>query len=453
MKIVIVGDGKVGLTLVELLSAEDHNITVVDSNAKVLESMQEEFDVMAVHGHGATRSVLLEAEADTADLLIAATSSDEINLLSCLTAKKMGCKNTIARVRSPEYAEDINFLKQDLGLSFTINPEAACAREIYRLLQYPSFLGRERFAQGRVEIVRVKVEEGCMLDGIPLSKLYATAKIHVLVCAVDRNGEVTIPGGSFVIEKGDDLFITANTEDLATMIKNLGLASHKVTHVTLVGGSRLALYLAKRLIRSGVEVKIIEKDPARCLLLADILPEADIVEADGTDQEVLLSEGLDRTDAMVALTGIDEENIVLSIYAKQLGVRTVITKCNRTQYSDMFRKMGLHSVVSPKFTIAEEIVRYVRAMENSAGSSQMLTMHYIADGQAEAMEFEADTACATVGIPLAKLPLKPGILIACISRGFETIIPDGSTIIQPGDLVVVVTASQRINRLSDILAE
>jgi trk system potassium uptake protein TrkA len=415
--------------------------------------MQEEYDVIAVTGHGASREVLEEAGAGEAQLLIAATSSDEINLLSCITAKKLGCEHTIARVRNPEYAGQIEFLRDELGLSFTINPEESCAREIYHLLQFPSFLGRERFAQGRVEIVQIKVKANSPLKDVSLRNLYAAANVQVLVCAAERDDDLFIPGGDFVIREGDELYITAGAANLVALIKNLGLTQRRCTQVTLVGGSRIGLYLAHHLLKSNIGVKIIEKDPERCQVLADMLPYADIVEGDGTDKDVLMAEGCGRADALVALTGIDEENIVLSMYTKQLGIEKIVTKCNRMQYASMFRKLGIDSVVSPKLNTAEEIVRYVRAMENSSGGC-MITLHHIADGKAEAMEFVAAPDSKTLGVPLTDLELEEETLIACILRGRETIIPGGKTTIQAGDTVVVVAAAERhILDLDDILAD
>lgn len=406
---------------------------------------------MAVHGHGASRAVLAEAGAGEADVLIAATSSDEVNLLSCLVAKKLGCGSTIARVRSPAYTEDINLLREELGLTFAINPEEACAHEAFRLLQFPSFLAREQFSQGRVEIVRFKIKEGSPLADVPLYDLYTAARVRVLVCAVSREGEVTIPHGSFVLRSGDDIYVTAASVDLAALIKNLGLGNRRITQVTIVGGSLLGLYLTQLLLKSGVGVKLIERDPARCEFLSERLPDADVVEGDGTDRDILLSEGIDRSDAIVTLTGIDEENIVLSLYAKQMGMQVAITKSNRTQYADLLRTMGVDTVISPKMNCAEEIVRYVRAMDNSIGG-QMQTLHQIAGGKAEAMEFNADDTTRGLGIPLATLPLKKGLLIACITRRGETIIPGGNTVIQSGDLVVVVAAAgHNVFDLSDIL--
>lgn len=452
MQIIIVGNGKVGLAITQMLAAENHNLTVVDENPRVLTRLQEEYDVIALEGHGATRHVLQEAGAAEADLLIAVTSLDEINLLCCLTAKKLGCRNTIARVRNPEYADDVEFLREDLGLSFAINPEEACAQEIFDLLQFPSFLERDQFAKGRAEIVCIKVAAASPLCGLPLSGLAQKAKVHALVCAAQRGEELIIPHGNFVMQENDLLYLAARGARLATLLKNLGYVSQKVTQVTIVGGSRIGLYLAAKLLKIGVGVKLIEKNTDRCLRLAEILPDADIVEADGTSQEVLQAEGIARSDALVALTDIDEENIVLSIYARQLGVAKVITKCNREKYAEMFRPMGVDTVVSPKATSAEKVVHYVRAMENSSGG-QMKAMHHIAGGKAEAMEFRATASARMLNTPLASLSLKKGLLIAAILRGGETIIPKGDSVIRRGDSVIVVTAKTRILDLNDILAE
>lgn len=451
MRIIIVGNGKVGLALIEMLAEEEHEITVVDSNAKVLRETLEAYDVMSVQGHGASSVVLEEAGATECDLLIAVTGLDEVNLLSCITAKKLGCKNTIARVRNPEYDEQVALLSKELGLSFFTNPEKSCASAIFKQLQLPSFLERDTFSKSRTEIVRIKIFPESPLAGLSLMQLRSVTKIQVLVCAVLKDGEAVIPHGGYVIENGDDLFITASSLDLASLIETLNLQTEKVTQATLVGGSRIALYLARMLINNGVQVKLIEQDYERCLELAGMLPEANIVEGDGTEQSLLLSEGIERTDALVALTGIDEENIVLSMYAKQLGVDYVITKCNRSQYFDMLSNMGLSTTVSPKQLCAEEIALYVRGMECSKGE-QMQTLHHIADGRVDAMEFTVPSNSSLINIPLSTLPLREGILIACISRGSRTIIPTGSSVILPGDsLVVVSLADNRVIELEDIL--
>ncbi len=451
MKIVIVGAGKVGLYLTKALTEENHDITVIDTQLYALERMQESCDALAILGHGATRSKLSQAGIETSRLLIATTGSDEINLLSCLMARKMGCPHTIARVRNPEYAEDISLLRHDLGLSFAINPEEACAREIFQILQFPSFLERDQFAKGRVEIVGFKVYPGSPLAGTQLSEIYRLSNHRMLVCAVERSPDIFIPNGNFVIQEGDDLHITAARENLPDLIKTLRLSDRKITLVTIVGGSRLAIYLCRGLLRSGVGVKLIERDEARCQKLAELLPEADIVNADGTALDVLESEGVQRSDAVVVLTGIDEENLVLAMYLKQLGVSKIITKSNRMQYTGMFCKMGLESVVSPTITSGEDIIRYVRAMENSSGG-KMQTMHAILGGKVEAMEFRADESFKGLGLPLRSLTLKEGLLIASITRGRHILTPTGDTTIECDDSLIIVSAEHLIQDLNDIIA-
>ena len=450
MNIVIVGGGKVGMTLAQLLSKENHDLVVVDTSPRSLERAQTGCDVMIIQGHAASRSVLEEAGVAEADILIAVTNTDEVNLLCCLIARKLGCQRTIARVRNLEYANNISLLREELGLSFSINPEESCAREIFNTLQLPSFLGREHFAQGRAEIVRLKVDQRSALVNTPLSKLYNIAKVKVLVCAVDRDGQVTIPDGRFVIQAGDELFISARGAALAKLIRNLNLGAKRISHVVMVGGSRVALYLALRLLQSHVGVRIIEKDPQRCQQLSELLPDADIVEGDGTDQETLLAEGIQNTDALVALTGIDEENIVLSMYARRLHVPTIITKCNRSQYSQMFCEVGIQNVVSPQVSCSVEVARYIRALENSS-DNQIITIHSIAGGKAEALEFVASEHSRLLGQPLSRLRLKKGTLISCISHGAQTIIPSGDAVVQRGDAVVVVAMGHHIKDLDDIL--
>ena len=306
MKIVIVGDGKVGSALTEQLSKENHDVVVIDSNKMVLQEAQQALDVNVVHGNGASLKIQKLANVDTSDLLIAATSADEINLLCCIVARKLGCRHTIARVRNPEYYGQLYLLKEELGLNMMINPERSTANEIFRLLQFPSFLKRDSFAKGRVEIVELVLQQDSPLAGIKLSELYRAVKVKVLVCAVERGKEVVIPDGNFVLCPGDKLSVTASSGDLARLIRNLGLAQRKIRDVMIIGGSRIAFYLAEDLIASGVNVKLIEIDEKRCTALADMLPKATIIHADGSDRYVLDSEGLSQTDAVVTLTDIDE---------------------------------------------------------------------------------------------------------------------------------------------------
>lgn len=450
MKIVIVGDGKVGLLLTQILSEDDHDITVIDSNPKVLMRSEGEYDTIAIKGHGASTKVLKEAGVDNADVLIAATSTDEVNLLSCLFAKKMGCKNTIARVRNTEYSGQIDLLRDDLGLSFIINPDEICAREILGLLQFPSFLEREYFANGLVEIVRITVGASSPLKNTALADIQKVTKVKVLICAVERDGKITIPTGSFVMQENDDIFVTTSNSAFSTLIKALSLSSRKIKRVAIVGGSRVAFYLAMGLNKINVEVKIIEIDRTRCLELAEMLPFADIVEADGTDYSILVAEDIFRFDALVSLINIDEENILLSVLGKQGGISKTITKCNRTQYLDVFKKMGVDTLISSKLTSASEIVRYIRGMEMSTGS-EMLTMNHIANGKAEALEFRVREHSLMIGKTLAELKFKKNTLVASVTRGKEVIIPSGDTVIYPDDLVVVVVSGLKILHLDEIL--
>lgn len=452
MKIVIIGDGKVGGLLTQILSEDGQDVTVVDANPKVLMRSEEAYDAISIHGSGTSVQVLREAEVDRADLLIAATSTDEINLLSCLLAKKIGCQNTIARVRNIEYSGEIDLLWNDLGLSFVINPDEICAREIFGLLQFPSFLEREYFANGLVEVVRITIGEGSPLKNISLVDLKKVVAVKALICGVEREGQMLIPSGEFVLRENDDIFVTANTSAFSRLMKELKLSARKVRRVVIVGGSRIAVYLAMRLNKINVEVKIIETDHSRCLTLAELLPFADIVEADGTEHQVLVSEDVFHADALISLINIDEENILLSILGKQGGIPRVITKCNRTQYWDVFRKMGVDTFISSKFISATEIVRYIRGMEKSVGS-EMLTMNQIANGKAELLEFRVRTHSRLVGKPLAQLHLKKNTLIVSVTRGKEVIVPSGETVVRPGDLVVIVTAGLRILHLDEILAD
>ena len=446
MKIIVVGDGKVGLTLTEQLSKEEHDIVVIDKNPTVLQNSQETFDVMVVPGNGASRQVLLEAGAQDADLVIAATSADEINLLCCLTAKKLGCTHTIARVRNPEYAGQLVFLKDELGLSMVINPEATAAREMFQILQFPSFLNRDRFAKGRVEIVELKVEKGCTIIGKYLHELHENAKVKVLVCAVERGEQVYIPSGNFKIEEGDKIHVTAETRDLTKLIHYLGIPLPKMRDVVIVGGSRLGYYLANMLIQSGVKVKIIEIDYERCLQLSELLPKALIINGDGCQQKLLNEEVYGKADAVISLLNIDEVNLVISMYAKKLGVPKVIAKIDRIEYMNVFKSFTEESFISPKNLICNDVLRYVRAVGNS-GEGSMLTLYRLIGNQVEAIEFLAGKDTHFLGVPFSKVPMRPNLLIASIRRDDRTIFP----CIQLGDRVLIVTTeSGRFYELNDI---
>ena len=453
MKIVIVGDGKVGFTLTKLLSEEGHDLVIIDSNSAVLRESQEVLDVAVVIGNGACVEVQRDADVQHSDVLIAATSSDEINLLCCMVARKLGCRSTIARVRNPAYDAQLRLLKEELGLSLSINPERAAAREIFRILQLPSFLKRDSFAKGRMELVELKLKHDNALVNKKLSELSGLGRLNALICAVDRDGKITIPSGSFELREGDKITIAADTAGLANLLRQLHVGTQKVQSVMIVGGSRIAEYLAAMLLRAHVHVTIIEKHRARCEMLSETLPEALIIHGDGSQQELLLSEGIRQTDALVTLTGIDEENLIISMFGNYIGVPKTITKINRTEYSEVFADKGIDTIVSPKLLTADEIVSYVRAMSNTTGGS-VVTLYRIAGGNAEAVEFFIKSDAPYLNIPLSQLSLKPNILIASIIRARKVILPKGSDSMQKGDTVVVITPAERaICDLKDIFAE
>ena len=457
MKIIVAGDGKVGSTLVSQLSSEDYDITLIDSNSKVLETTIEQYDVMAITGNCATMDVLEEAGVTEADLLIAATSKDEINLLCCLTAYSMNPDiRTIARVRNPEYYEQTNKLKDKLGLSFMVNPDMQAACEIERILKYPGSLKREYLANGHLEIIELKVTDFSPLNNISLKHLYRVIKTSVLVCIVMRDGKAIAPDGDFTLMEGDSVYVTAPTESLATLLKNLGIANKKIRRVVVCGGNRISYYLAKRLQKSGITVQIIEKNYDRCLELAGSLPEASIVHGDASSQKLMASEHMDKCDALITMTGLDELNMVISLYGTSNHIPQVITSIGHLYNSAIVSSLDLGSVVSPKEICSNQIVSYVRAFKNQTGSA--LSIHPIANGQAEAMEFLVDEQTLHCGEPLKDIRLKKNVLIAGIrhnttNKATPTELPNGSSSFQKGDIVIVVkTDDKTIYQLNEIFA-
>ena len=453
MNIIIAGDGKVGSMLTRQLSSEGHNITVIDSNAGVLEATVERFDVIAVHGNCASMDVLQQAGVKDADLLIAATSEDEVNLLCCTTAHALNPKlHTIGRIRNPEYTEQIYRMRNVFGLSMVINPENQTATEIERLLKYPGFLRRDTFAKGRTEIVELRVSSGSKLCNVRLMDLRSIVKCQVLVCAVLRDGRAIAPKGSFVLQEGDRVFFTALSQNLTTLLKNLDILTRRVRNVTICGGGRISYYLASRLKKSGISSRIIEKDYKRCQELCELLPDTEIIHGDISDQDLLNSEGLSSTDALVTLTGMDEMNIIVSLYAASCGVPQIITKISHSGNRALIGNLSLGSTVCPRDLVCSNIVRYVRAMENQTGAA--ISVHAIADGQVEALEFLVDEHTRYIGQPLKDIRLKPDVLLVGIAHGGSTEIPNGNSSFQLGDTVVVVDANSReiIRQLNDIFA-
>lgn len=453
MNIIIAGDGKVGTMLTRQLSTEGHDITVIDSDSAVLQQSVERYDVISVHGNCASMAVLQQAGVKEADLLIAATSADEVNLLCCTTAHALNPKlHTIARIRNPEYTEQIYRMRDVFGLSMVINPENQAATEIERLLKYPGFLRRDTFAKGKTEIVELRVNAGSKLCNVRLMDLRSIVKCQVLVCTVLRDGSAIAPKGDFVLREGDRIFVTALSQNLTTLLKNLGILTRRVRNVTICGGGRISYYLAKRLKKSGISVRIIEKDYNRCRELCELLPEADVIHGNVREQDLLESEGVAAADALVSLTGLDELNMIVSLYGTSRNVPQVITKLSHTGNRSVIGNLAMGSVISPRELVCSNIVRYVRAMENQTGAA--VSVHTIADGQAEAMEFLVDAHTRYCDKPLKEIKLKPNILVVSIAHGANTEIANGDSVYRKGDTVVVVdtNAQEIIRQLNDIFA-
>ena len=451
LKIIIVGDGKVGFTLAEHLSQEEHDITVIDTNDDALRRASEALDVLCVKGNGASIAALREAEAQTADIVIAVTSLDEVNMVCCMAAKRLGTKYTIARVRNMEYAMELALLKEALGMDMVINPENATAEEISRLLRFPPAADLETFCRGRVELISFRVREGDFVAGQPLSAHgRKIQELPMLFCAAERGeGDVVIPDGSFVPRVGDRLYLIGQPTGLTAFFRLLGRHTPKIRSVSLVGGGRISFYLAAILLRLGIRVKIIERNEARCRQLSEVLPKATVICGDGTDQQLLEEEDVAQADAFVALTDRDEDNLIISLYAMQQGIPKVVAKSNRQNYEGIAHAAGLDSVISPKYITAGQILQVVRGMQNSKGSV-MNALYKIADGRTEAMEFVANETTRYQGVPLKDLRLKKGILIAVLVHNGRIIIPDGSAVISAGDTVIIVSRSHGILDINDI---
>ncbi len=450
MKIVIVGAGKVGTNLIKLLADEDHSITVIELDRKLAESMVEEFDVIGYCGNGAAFLVQEESGVDKCDLFIAVTGSDELNIMSCMVAGKMGAKKTVARIRNTDYSEQLLFMQNKLGIDLLINPEFETAAEIARIIEFPAATKIETFAKGRIDLAEITVPEGSPLEGIKLRDIRKNLNVAMLICAVQRDDEVFIPAGNFVIKAGDRLHFTASRRELGGIFKTIKMDKRKIRSVMIIGGSRTAFYLAKHLIKSGIKVKLIESDRNRAAELEANLNDCTVIWGDGTDPDLLKEERLEGFDAAVALTQIDEENIIFCMHAAKQGVEKTACKVNRDPLAKMVEDLLPDcSVVCPKQGTADIIIRYIRAVTDTTGSIQSL--YKILGGEAEAVEFLATDDCLLIGKTLKEINLKKNILIACVSRGRQVIIPDGNTAILSGDSVIVITSGHRIDSLNAIL--
>ena len=450
MKIIIVGDGKVGFTLAEHLSREEHDVTIIDTSDNALQKASDTLDVMCIKGNGASLTALKEAGADTADLLIAVTNLDEVNMVCCLTGKRLGAKYTIARVRNFEYTAAQGMLKMGMGIDLLINPENDTAVEISRILRFPSAANIETFYRGRVELMSFRAREEDFFIGQPLSALSRKVRdLPILFCAAERNEEVLIPDGSFVPQVGDKLYLIGAPLGLHGFFELMGRYAPKIRNVFVVGGGRITFYLAALMERMNMKVTIVERKEERCRQLSELLPHTLVINGDGTDQELLESENVSAADAFVALTDRDEDNLIISLYAMQLGISKVVAKSNRQNYAGIARAVGLDSVISPKLITANQILQVVRGMENSKGSV-MTALYRIAEGKVEAMEFVVNETTRHLKTPLKDLRLKKGILIAVIVHQGRVIIPQGSTCMEQGDTVIIVSGDEGILDVNDI---
>ena len=450
MHIIIVGCGKVGRTLAEQLQEENIDLYLIDTVEKTINDITEDIDAMGIVGNGASINTLMEAGINTADILIAVTASDELNLLCCLIAQKTGRCHTIARVRNPVYSQEIGFIKETLGISMIINPELAAASEISRLLRFPAAIKIDPFSRGRVELLKFKVLPEFGLDGMPVSKITEKYRCDVLFCAIENKNELSIPGGDHLVHNGDFVSIIATPQNAALFFKKIGLKTHQVRNALIIGGGTISYYLAKALSDSRIPFKIIEQDSQRCEFLSEQLPSATIINGDGTDRSLLIEEGLETVESFVSLTNLDEENIFLSLFAKTVTKAKLIAKVNRLPYTDIIDDLDIGSVIYPKYITADSILRYVRAMQNTIGSN-VETLYHILDNQAEALEFAIHDYSPVVGVPLSDLKLKHNLLVCCLARSGKIRIPRGQDTIQIGDNVIIVTTHKGLRDICDIL--
>ena len=450
LKIIIVGCGKVGANLVDQLSKEGHDITVIDKKAEKIQDITNIYDVMGLVGNGASYSTQMEAGIEETDLIIAVTDSDELNLLCCTVAKRVGKCAAIARVRTPDYSEETGYLREKLGLALIINPELEAAREVARILYLPTALEVNSFAHGQAELVKFKVPEGHLLTGLSLAYLGKNITNDILICAVERNGEVYMPNGDFVLHSGDVVSFVSERHIARDFLKQIGLATRQVKDTMIIGASKAAYYLAKELLNMGISVKIIEKEKENCESLSVKLPKAIIINGDGTDPDILKEEGIETVQSFIPLTGIDEENIMLTLYAKQVSKAKVVTKINRVNYKQVINNLDLGSLVYPKYITSEAIIAYVRAKKNSMGSN-IETLYHMFDSRVEAIEFIVEENSKVSGVPIKDLKLKKDVLISFINHNGHIIIPTGNDEIEDGDTVMIVTKNTGFTDIDDIV--
>ncbi len=450
MKIILIGLGKIGYAIASQMVGEAHDLTIVDRSAAALEKANSMLDAMCVEGNGAGASVLLSAGVREADLVISVTASDEVNLVCALMAKKLGAKHTIARVRNPEYFRDASILRREIGLDMIINPEYAAAQELARILRVPAAFGVESFARGAVVLIGFTVREN---DGIAGTSLIEYNKSHpnnLLLCAARRGDEVIVPNGNFVPQVGDKVYAIGTPSETLRVFRSMGRDVAPIRTLSLLGGGRISIYLAWALEAMGTHISIVERDEEKCLALAEKLPKASIIHGDATDRDLLESENIYDADALVTLTGRDEENLLMALAAKDRGVPKTIAKVSRPNYSTLVQNLGIDAVISPKDVAAAVISRYVRALANSQGSV-VESLYKLLGGEVEAVEFTASAATHLLDTPLRELRFKPGILVAAIIHEGRASVPSGASRISEGDRVVVVAKSLFLQDLNDIL--
>ena len=450
MNIIIAGCGGVGSTLAEQLTAEGHEITIIDQESKNIQAVTAQYDVMGVQGNSTSYVIQMEAGIDKADLLIAVTNHDEVNMLTCLIAKKAGNCQTIARVRSPQYFTEIDYIRDELGLSMAVNPEFAAAQEISRLIQIPSAMEVDTFAKGRVNLVKIRIPEGSVLDQLMLADFSSKIGTDALVCIVEREKEVYIPGGDFVLQAGDKIYVTMQIAALNDFLNKIGIKEKPIRKVMIAGGGTLGYYLGKILTEARIQVKIIEQNEKRCAQLSELIPKAMIIHGNATDKQLMIEEDIETTDAVVAATNFDEENLLLALYANKVSPAKMITRINRLSFEDVLGDLPIGSAVTPKDITAEYIIRYVRSMQNSYGSN-VETLYRMVDNRVEALEFNVDSEAKVTRATLGELKIKKNTLICCIHRNKKIIRPAGHDRIQPGDSVVVVTTNRGLNGIDEIL--
>ncbi len=450
LHIIIVGCGKVGETLVEQLCKEGHDITVIDKNYRRIQELANMYDVMGLVGNGASYSVQMEAGIEDTDLIIAVTGSDELNLLCCTVAKRVGNCAAIARVCTPDYSEEIGYLREKLGLAMIINPEYEAAKVASRILYLPTALEVNSFAHGQAEMIKFKVPEGNILDGMTIAHLGKNIAPDILICAIERDSEIYIPSGIFQMKEGDIISFVASRKASKAFLEKIGFQTHQVKDTMIIGGGKASYYLAKQLLNAGISVKIIESDSVRCEELSVLLPKAIIINGDGTSPELLKEEGIEYVESFVPLTGIDEENILLTLHARQISNTKIITKINRFTFKDVISQLDLGSVIYPRYITSEAIIAYVRAKKDSMDSN-IETLYHMFDHRVEAIEFRVDEQSDVTDVPLMELQLKKNLLIAFINRKGSILLPSGQDCIKIGDSVMIVTTHTGFSDIRDIL--